>query len=90
MSEANCSLLIVSLKPFWCEISFSNEVACLLSLFCHFVSLEWEVVVDSFEEDSLELFRILSFRSVFIAVSKIKRLTIIYYDAQIILNFSLF
>ncbi len=88
MSEA--TFFIVSLKPFWCEIRFSNEERCLPPLFCHFVLLEREVVVDSFEEDSLELFGILSFRSVFIAVSKIERLTIIYFDAQIILNFSLF
>ena len=53
-----------------------SEVACLPSLFCHFVSLGREVAVDSFEEDSLGLFRILSFRSVFIAVSKIERLII--------------
>jgi hypothetical protein len=51
------------------------------SLFCHFVSLEWEMVVGSLlgtftsggkevEKCSSGFFRILSLRSVFIAVPK--------------------
>jgi hypothetical protein len=61
VSEANVSLFAVSLESFW----------------CHFVSLEWEMVVDSLlgtftsgGEDSFGLFRILSLRSVFITVPK--------------------